>query len=314
MLDAIFVFGDSAILDQGKGEVVMPLAAAAARIGCTTEVFRKYLERGWVRPCGTWERITLFRVGEIDDFAATRTEFKRRIPIEPIHWRGLGAFRKRLARGKHVTCAACGTDRDIHFHHVVPVQVDHTLAYDEDNLIPLCSLDHIRLGHGAPTLAQGRSYYNPKVREHAAGLLGNPRRRVEMETEARRCGVLVFPEDLFRERIVSPPPTGEIRVVVGSREELAAGKGDVACTVALAAWRLGVTKARVYQLITLGKLRPCSMIGRVMLYRASDVDALRVGRYSASERRRKAAFSRHMMEVVRKSASMRRAAGLGERF
>ena len=67
---------------------------------------------------------------------------------------------------KHPTCEACGTDEDIECHHLIPVHVDRSMELRADNLIALCSRDHLLLGH----LNSFKSY-NKHVRGDAAVLL-----------------------------------------------------------------------------------------------------------------------------------------------
>jgi hypothetical protein len=45
-------------------------------------------------------------------------------------------------------CAACGTDKDLEVHHIVPVHINADLELDPDNLITLCSRScHLLIGH-----------------------------------------------------------------------------------------------------------------------------------------------------------------------
>ncbi len=58
----------------------------------------------------------------------------------------------RSTRNEHVknnpTCAACGTDKDLDVHHVVPYHVDPSLELDPNNLITLCGKRcHYVFGH-----------------------------------------------------------------------------------------------------------------------------------------------------------------------
>ena len=44
-------------------------------------------------------------------------------------------------------CAACGYDKQIQVHHIVPWHVDESLRYDMSNLVSLCQPCHFRYGH-----------------------------------------------------------------------------------------------------------------------------------------------------------------------
>jgi len=45
-------------------------------------------------------------------------------------------------------CAACGTDKDLEVHHIVPVHINADLELDPSNLITLCSRPcHLLIGH-----------------------------------------------------------------------------------------------------------------------------------------------------------------------
>lgn len=56
-------------------------------------------------------------------------------------------------------CAACGSQKDLEVHHIVPVHLDPSLELKPDNLITLCSKScHLLFGH----LMDYRSW-NPNV-------------------------------------------------------------------------------------------------------------------------------------------------------
>lgn len=45
-------------------------------------------------------------------------------------------------------CAACGTNKDLEVHHIVPVHIDSDKELDISNLITLCSKQcHLLFGH-----------------------------------------------------------------------------------------------------------------------------------------------------------------------
>lgn len=82
----------------------------------------------------------------------------------------------------HPRCAACGGDRDLEVHHVIPVHVNRNEELNPGNLITLCEneerLCHFREGH----LYDWRSF-DPDVRANAAALLQRVlRRRVSFPT------------------------------------------------------------------------------------------------------------------------------------
>lgn len=85
---------------------------------------------------------------------------------------------------KHPTCAACGADRALHVHHILPVHRFPEWELDPANLITLCAARcHLLIGH----LTDWTSY-NPHVIEDSAALLrrieGRPNRRVASCREA----------------------------------------------------------------------------------------------------------------------------------
>ena len=71
----------------------------------------------------------------------------------------------------HPTCAACGSNKRIQVHHILPFFMYPELELENSNLIVLC-MDveecHLNIGHGG-------SYrcYNPMVIEHAKQYLEN---------------------------------------------------------------------------------------------------------------------------------------------
>lgn len=68
----------------------------------------------------------------------------------------------------HGTCAACGTNKNLEVHHIIPFSHDPSRERDPDNLITLCEYRqcHLRLGHCWDWRAA-----NPHVREDAATAL-----------------------------------------------------------------------------------------------------------------------------------------------
>lgn len=70
----------------------------------------------------------------------------------------------------HPRCAACGGDRDLEVHHIIPVSVDTREELNPGNLITLCRneerLCHFRDGHNFCWTS-----HNLMVRADAANLL-----------------------------------------------------------------------------------------------------------------------------------------------
>ncbi len=64
-------------------------------------------------------------------------------------WRDIPKVRKAMREHKieNPVCAWCSTDKKLQTHHIVPVSVNPFLAGDPDNMITLCSKDHLRVGH-----------------------------------------------------------------------------------------------------------------------------------------------------------------------
>ena len=48
---------------------------------------------------------------------------------------------------EHPSCAACGTNRDLDVHHIIPVQIDREKELDPTNQLTLCKTDHLVFGH-----------------------------------------------------------------------------------------------------------------------------------------------------------------------
>lgn len=75
--------------------------------------------------------------------------------------------REHLAREPR--CAACGRDRDLEVHHIVPYRERPELELDAENLVTLCADPcHLVFGH----LLDYRRRANPHVREDAARYRG----------------------------------------------------------------------------------------------------------------------------------------------
>jgi len=79
----------------------------------------------------------------------------------------------------HPRCEACGSGYDLNVHHVEPFHLRPDLELEPSNLITLCREHHFRIGHDpdGPWKPQkpSWSYWNPKVREHAAIIRKNRR-------------------------------------------------------------------------------------------------------------------------------------------
>ena len=69
----------------------------------------------------------------------------------------------------HSTCAACGGDKRIQVHHIIPVHIDPTFELDSNNLITLCMGKeecHLSIGHHGSW-----KDHNPNVRSDAQNSL-----------------------------------------------------------------------------------------------------------------------------------------------
>lgn len=74
--------------------------------------------------------------------------------------------RREHLRGEPA-CAACGRNRDVEVHHIIPFSVDPSLELDRSNLVTLCADPcHLLFGH----LLNFRRF-NPHVRQDAAAFL-----------------------------------------------------------------------------------------------------------------------------------------------
>jgi 5-methylcytosine-specific restriction endonuclease McrA len=62
---------------------------------------------------------------------------------------------------KESNCAACGATKNLHVHHIIPVEINSCRALDPTNLITLCSHPcHLVFGH-----LMAKNCYNPDVRK-----------------------------------------------------------------------------------------------------------------------------------------------------
>jgi len=57
------------------------------------------------------------------------------------HWRELKVWR-RAVRERDGCCQFCGSKKDLHAHHMIPILVDQTLAFDLFNGLTLCRKCH----------------------------------------------------------------------------------------------------------------------------------------------------------------------------
>lgn len=105
--------------------------------------------------------------------------------LPPMHTEAVGSSSPRSSRWPAVraafikqnpSCAACGRNRPLQVHHMIPFSSDAdgdvdgdgiTNELDHDNLITLCNGDtcncHLWIGH-----AGNWNHYNPNVRDDAA--------------------------------------------------------------------------------------------------------------------------------------------------
>lgn len=76
----------------------------------------------------------------------------------------------------HPVCAACGGNKKLEVHHVVPFHIDPSKELDETNLITLCEKKghdcHFHFGH----LLDWESF-NSNVRDDAASFLNKVKNR-----------------------------------------------------------------------------------------------------------------------------------------
>ena len=81
-------------------------------------------------------------------------------------WRKLrNAFLKENPR-----CAACGWDKKLEAHHVVPAHIDSSRVLDWNNLIALCRPCHFAYAHRLDF-----RIYDPAIRELCSKLEGHRR-------------------------------------------------------------------------------------------------------------------------------------------
>ena len=75
------------------------------------------------------------------------------------------SFRRKFIKA-HPRCEACGTNRLLNAHHIIPFYMNKKLELIEDNLIVLCRKHHLQVGH----LGDWKRF-NPNVREDTAKML-----------------------------------------------------------------------------------------------------------------------------------------------
>lgn len=67
-------------------------------------------------------------------------------------WEGVErSSRWAVVRQHHLVenpqCEACGSHQQLEVHHITPVHVDPSKELDFDNLVTLCTRDHLTFGH-----------------------------------------------------------------------------------------------------------------------------------------------------------------------
>jgi len=105
----------------------------------------------------------------VKSYVRERSKSKKRSP----KWDGV----RDAFVATHPTCAACGSNKRLQVHHILPFFMHPELELENSNLIVLCMDSeecHLNIGHGG-------SYrcYNPMVIEHAKEYLKSkdPRER-----------------------------------------------------------------------------------------------------------------------------------------
>ena len=81
------------------------------------------------------DRTELKLLSAPDMVSALRSEYQ---------WR---QTRNRFVRERQSRCQACGWDKRIQVHHVVPWHESEDLRYEFSNLITLCEYCHFKFGH-----------------------------------------------------------------------------------------------------------------------------------------------------------------------
>ena len=68
---------------------------------------------------------------------------------------------QRKFRRENPLCAVCGSDTNIEVHHIIPVNVNESLCFEESNLISLCrKYKNCHLVHGH---LGNFNNYNPNI-------------------------------------------------------------------------------------------------------------------------------------------------------
>lgn len=80
-----------------------------------------------------------------------------------------------------------------------------------------------------------------------------------------------------RRQLDGGSPMAEVGMhhVVGTPEELAAGRGEIAVTITQAAARLGVSEKTLREWVEEGRIAPVGRCARIALFRTGDVEKLR---------------------------------------
>lgn len=69
--------------------------------------------------------------------------FKIRYADRSPEWKNV----RKLHLDREGECQACGKNKQLEVHHIVPVHADRTLELDPSNLITLCERCHLLFGH-----------------------------------------------------------------------------------------------------------------------------------------------------------------------
>ena len=60
-------------------------------------------------------------------------------------------FRDYVLKRDNYECQKCGSKKDLHCHHIIPIKIEPMFALDPDNGIVLCQECHYEIGHKTGT-------------------------------------------------------------------------------------------------------------------------------------------------------------------
>lgn len=256
---AAFIAGSPEELEKAKGELAVSERAASRQLKISVSHLRRLANEGTVRPRAFWRGTPLYLLTDLRALAGNNLALAQRTTAEFIK------LRHQVLKHQPC-CSACWKPRLLVVHHIEPFYRRPDLELETGNLIVLCEDDHLFLGHGGDF-----GHYNPNVKRDAAEVLKSPVHRAKIERKAKAARAQISPRTKPRE----PPVDLSAKVIVAHPSAIYEGGGEEAVSLEDAADILGVTRERVSQLLSEGKLARVASIERVSLILRAEIDALK---------------------------------------